>query len=163
MSGFKFGRERRVGKHTLVLGDGFLGNAPTQKTEKTEKTEKRKNGKNGIKERKKRKIRKIREKGPNPPNLLVFPVFGCLRSIAKGLGGDEKKNSAETMRKLCGGAALERGTLPTSKRSAHEMWASQPFHPQTQLSHRGGLPESSFATVLECFAAGPSQSESGMV
>ena len=115
-AGGRFPRKRAHPKN------GKCGNSEKRKkTEKkrkegTEKTDETENSENSEK------------KGPNPPNLLVFPVFGCWRGIAKGLGGDEKKfcgNNAETMRR--------------------------------------GLPESSFATVLECFAAGPSQSESGMV
>ena len=86
--------------HT-ALGDRFLGNAPNPKTE---------NGKNGKTEKTEKTEKKEKtensEKGPDPPNLLVFPVFGCWRGIAKGLGGDEKKkfcgNNAETMRR--GGA-----------------------------------------------------------
>ena len=54
-----------------------------------------KNGKNGTEKT------ENSEKGPKPPNLLVPPVFGCWRGIAKGLGGDEKK----ILRKQCGNYA----------------------------------------------------------
>ena len=124
------------------------GNAPTSKCVNSKPPKKRKNQteKNGKKHRK-------LEKGPKPPKAC-FPVFESWKGIPTGLCADEKMNPVETMRKQCRGAALERGSLPTSRRSAHGKLASRLFHLQTRLSaQRHGLPRSFFAIVLDCFAA----------
>ena len=116
-------------KTNPVPGDGFLGNARTPKKQKKRKMRKppkkrkKKKQTEKRKKRKKRKIRKVRKGAENHQICFFFPAFGCWKGIAKRLGGLMTKTilrkqcgnyaEAETMRKLCRGAALERGSLPT--------------------------------------------------
>ena len=92
MSGFKFGRKREVGKHTLCWGTVSSKTRPPKKRKKRKK----RNGKNG----------KFGKRAQTHHQIcLLFQCLGAGGALQKD-SAEMKKNSAETMRKLCGGAAL---------------------------------------------------------
>ena len=92
VSGFKFGRERGVGKHTLCWGTVSSETRPPRKRKKRKKNEKtEKNGKFG----------KFGKKGPKPTKSACFSSVWVLEGHCKRTRRRWKKNSAETLRKQC--------------------------------------------------------------
>ena len=154
-------------EHSVCLEDGSQKKKHKQNLRQTcakPQPQIRKNGqkteKNGTEKTKKTENS---EKGPKETKSVCF-------SSVLAAGGALRKDSAEMkkiLRKQCGNYA--EGRCSSAGRSPlHGAQRMKCGHRSLVTSkhsclHRGGLPESSFAGVLDRFAAGPSQSESGMV